>query len=165
MKKGLEILIQTIKIYNQKIAKEFDGEKCALLMMKSGKIESTEGIGLKSIRTLRQEENCGNLGSRHHQISEKEGEKIGKEYLRRIRKLLKTNLCSRNHVKEINICRILSTILKMDKGKVDDYAQVFTSERWHRLDVLRIEGGRGLASTGDCIDASILGLEEQRKIN
>ena len=31
----LEILIQTIKIYNQDIGMDFDIEKCAMLIMKS----------------------------------------------------------------------------------------------------------------------------------
>ena len=51
-------------------------------------------------------------------------EKIGKEYLRKMRKLLKTKLCRRNLIKEINIWAIpfvnlLWTIPKVDKGKTD----------------------------------------------
>ena len=35
--KELETLIQAVRIYNQDIGMEFDIEKCAILVMKSGK--------------------------------------------------------------------------------------------------------------------------------
>ena len=44
--KELEALIQTIRIYNQNIRMEFGIEKCAMLIIKSGKREQTEGIEL-----------------------------------------------------------------------------------------------------------------------
>ena len=49
-------------------------------------------------------------------------EKVKKEYLRRIRKLLKTKLYSRNLIKGINTwaippCKILGAILKVDEGR------------------------------------------------
>ena len=37
MKKKLETLIQTIRIYSQDIGMKFDIEKCAMLIMRSGK--------------------------------------------------------------------------------------------------------------------------------
>ena len=39
-------LIQTIRIYSQNIGMEFGIEKCALLIMKSGRRQITEGIEL-----------------------------------------------------------------------------------------------------------------------
>ena len=42
--KELKKLIQTIRIYNQDIGMEFTIEKCAMLIMKSGERETTEGI-------------------------------------------------------------------------------------------------------------------------
>ena len=53
-------LIQAI-IYNQDIGIEFGIENCAMLIIKSGKRETTEGIELQnqeSIRTLGGKENC-----------------------------------------------------------------------------------------------------------
>ena len=53
--KAWEVLIQTIRIYNQDIGIEFGIEKYVILIMKSGKTETTEGIELpnkESIRTL-----------------------------------------------------------------------------------------------------------------
>ena len=42
----LEFLMQTIKIYSQDVGMEFGIEKCAMLMIKSGKREIAGGIGL-----------------------------------------------------------------------------------------------------------------------
>ena len=42
--KELETLIQTVRIYSQATGMEFGIEKCAILVMKSGKRHRTEGI-------------------------------------------------------------------------------------------------------------------------
>ena len=42
--KELETLIQVVRIYSQDIGMEFGIEKCAMLIMKSGKGYMTEGI-------------------------------------------------------------------------------------------------------------------------
>ena len=54
--KELETLIQTRRIHSQGIGMEFCIEKCAMLIMKSGKRETTEGAELpnkESIRTYK----------------------------------------------------------------------------------------------------------------
>ena len=105
--KELEILIHTIRIYSQDIGMEFSIEKCALLVMKSGKLHLTEGIELPNqdkIRTLAENETYIYLGilktDTIKQVKMKN--KIKKEYLRRTRKLLETKLNSRNLIKGIN---------------------------------------------------------------
>ena len=53
--KELKTQIHTVRIYNQDIGMEFDIEKCAMLIMKSGKRHLTDGIELPNqnkIRTL-----------------------------------------------------------------------------------------------------------------
>ena len=53
--KELETLIQAVRIYSQDIGMEFGIEKCAMLVMKSGKRHMTEGIQLPNhemIQTL-----------------------------------------------------------------------------------------------------------------
>ena len=58
-KKELEILIQTVRIYSQDIKIEFGIEKCAMLVMKSGKRRMTEGVELPNqvkIRTYGEKE-------------------------------------------------------------------------------------------------------------
>ena len=44
--KELDTLIQTIKIYHQDIGMEFGIEKCARIIMKSGKRETVEAVEL-----------------------------------------------------------------------------------------------------------------------
>ena len=64
-KKTLETLIHTVRIYSQDIGMEFDIEKYAILVMKSGKWHLTEGIELPNqdkIRTLEEKKTYKYLG-------------------------------------------------------------------------------------------------------
>ena len=57
--KELETLIHAVRIYNQDIGMEFGIEKCAMLVMKSGKWQLTDGMELpnqEKIRTLGENE-------------------------------------------------------------------------------------------------------------
>ena len=58
-KKELEPLIEAIRIYSEDIGMEYVIEKCAMLIMKRGNRQMTEGIGQpnqENIRTLREQE-------------------------------------------------------------------------------------------------------------
>ena len=106
--KELETLIHAVRIYSQVIGKEFGIEKCAILVMKSGKRHMTDGMELPNhgkIRTLKENETYKYLGILEadtiKQVQMKDT--IRKEYLRRTRKLLETKLSSRNLIKGINI--------------------------------------------------------------
>ena len=64
-----ETLIQAERIYREDTGIEFGIEKCAMLVMKSGKQQMTEGIELQNkdkIRTLREMETYKYLRSKHH---------------------------------------------------------------------------------------------------
>ena len=108
-KKELETLKYAIRIYSQDIGMEFGIEKCAMLVMKSGKRHITFGMELPNhdkIRTLGEEETYECLGILEADII-KQVEmkyKIRNEYLRRTIKLLETKLSSRNLIKGINTC-------------------------------------------------------------
>ena len=63
--KELETLIHTVRIYSQDIGMKFGREKCALLVMKSGKRHLTDEIELLNqdkIRTLAENETYNQLG-------------------------------------------------------------------------------------------------------
>ena len=112
MKKKMEILIHALRIYSQDIGMEFDIEKCAMLVMKSGKRHLTDEIELPNqnkIRTPGEKETYKYLGiveaDAIKQVEMKG--KIQKEYLRRTRKLLETKLSSRNLIKGINTWAVL----------------------------------------------------------
>ena len=86
---------------------EFGIEKCALLVMKSGKRHLTDGIELPNqdkIRTLAENETkkCFRTLEADAIKQVKMKDKIQKEYLRRTRKLLEKKLNSRNLIKRIN---------------------------------------------------------------
>ena len=105
--KELEPLIYAVRIYSQDIRMEFGIEKCAKLVMKSGKWHMTHGIELPNhdkIRTLKENEPYKYLGILEadtiKQVQMKD--KIRKEYPRRTRKLLETKLSCRNLIKGIN---------------------------------------------------------------
>ena len=96
-KKELETLIHTVKIYSQDIRMEFGIEKCAMLVMKSGKQHLTDGMELPNqdkMRTLGENEIYKYLGVLEpetiKQVEMKD--KIQKEYLRRTRKQPETKL-------------------------------------------------------------------------
>ena len=101
-----ETLIHAVRIYSQDIGMEFGIEKCAMLVMKSGKRHLTDGMELPNhdkIRTLGENETYNYLGILEadtiKQVEMKD--KIRKEYPRRTRKLLETKLSSGNLIKGI----------------------------------------------------------------
>ena len=105
--KELETLIHRVRIYSQDIGMEFCIEKCAMLVMKSGKWFLTDGMELLKqdmIRKLWEKETYKYLGILEtgtiKQVEIKD--KIKKEYLRKTRKLLETKLSGRNLIKGIN---------------------------------------------------------------
>ena len=105
--KELETLIHTVRIYIQDIGKKFGIEKCTMLVMKSRKWYMTDGMELPNqdkIRTPGEKEIYKSLEILEADIIRQEEMKvkIKKEYLWRIRKLLKTKLYTRNLIKGIN---------------------------------------------------------------
>ena len=103
----LETLIHAVRIYSQEIGMEFSIEKCAVPGMKSGKPYITGGMeqqNQEKIRTLGENETYKYLGILEAETTKQVEmkDKIQKEYLRRIRKLLETKLTSRNLRKRIN---------------------------------------------------------------
>ena len=163
---------------------EFSIEKYAVLVMKSGKRHMTDRIELPNqdkIRTLGEEETYKYLGILEadtiKQVEMKD--KTRKEYLRRTRKLLETKLSSRNLIKRINtwfvpLIRFLGPFLKWTRDELKQMDQrtrklmtmhkaLHPRDDVDRLYVSRKEGGRGLASIQDSVDASIQRLEDYRE--
>ena len=100
----METLIHTVRIYSRDIGMEFDIEKYAMFVMKSGKRQLTDGMELPNkvkIKTLAENETYKYLGILEAIKQVEMKEKIHKVYLRRTRKLLETKLNSRN-LKGIN---------------------------------------------------------------
>ena len=149
--------------------------------MISGKRHLTDGMKLQNqneIRTLGENETYAYLGILEvdtiKQVEMKD--KIQKEYLRRSRELLETKHSSRNLIKGINtwavpLVRYSRTFLKWTRDELKQMDQrtrkllsmhkaLHPRDDVERLYVSRKEGGRGLASIEDNVDASILRLED-----
>ncbi len=177
--KELETLIRAVKIYRQDM--EFGIEKCTMLGMKSGKRHLTDGMELPNqykIRMLGENETYKYLGildsDRIKEVEIKD--KIQKEYLRRTRKLFEKKLSSRNLIKGINtwavpLVRYSRPFLKWTRDELKQMDQrtrklmtmhkaLHPRDDVDRLYVSRKEGGRGLASIEDSVDASIQRLKD-----
>ena len=179
--KELETLIHAVRIYSQDMGMEFGIEKCAKLVRKSGKQHVTDGMELPNqdkIRTLGENETYTYLGILEadtiKQVEMKE--KIQKEYPRRTRGLLETKLSTRNLIKEKNtltvpLVRYFGPFLKWTRDELKQMDQrirklmtmhkaLHPRDDNDRIYVSRKEGGRGLASIEDSVDASIQRLED-----
>ena len=165
--KKLETLIHAVRIYNQEIGMKFGIEKCAMLVMKSGKRHKTDEMELPNhdkIRTLGENETYKYLGILEADTIKRVEmkDKIQKEYLRRTRKLLETKLSSRNLIKGINtwavpLVRYSGPFLKRTRDELKQMDQrtrklmtmhktIHPRDDVDRLYVYRKERGRGLAS-------------------
>ena len=99
--KELGSLVQAIRIFSKDVELEFGIEKCAMLMIKKGKIVKSVGIELsdgKVIKSVQEGESY-----KYHGILEAErflGEdmklKISKEYFTKLKKVLKSKFSSRS---------------------------------------------------------------------
>ena len=179
--KELETLIHAVWIYSQDMGMEFGTEKCAMLVMKRGKRHMNDGMELPNhnkIRTLGENETYKYLvilqADTIKQVEMKD--KIRKEYLWRTRKLLETKLSSRNLNKGINtwavpLVRYSGPFLKWTRDELKQMDQrtrklmtmhkaLHPRDDVDRLYVSRNEGGRGLVSIEDSVDASIQRLED-----
>ena len=89
--KGLDSLVQTVCVFSENIGMEFGVEKCAMLVMKKGKIVKSVGIELpdgKVIKSLQEGESYKYLGSLEADkfLEEKMKLNVLKAYIRRIKK-------------------------------------------------------------------------------
>ena len=105
--KDLDSLIQTAKIFNEDIAMQFRVDKCAMMVMKTGKIVKPDVIQLpndKLIKSLKEREiyKYISVSEADEVIVNGMKDKVKKEYYRIVRKVLETRLNSGNVFKAIN---------------------------------------------------------------
>ena len=101
--KGLDSLVQTVRVFSEDIGMEFGKEKCAMLQMEKGKIVNSVGIELpggKVIKSLQEGESYKYLGVlvADKFLEEKMKLIVWKEYISRLRKVLKSKLNGANLV-------------------------------------------------------------------
>ena len=106
--KGLDSLVHTVRAFSEDIGMEIGIEKCATLVMEKGKIVKSVGIELpdgKVIKSLQEGESYRYLGILEADkfLEEKmKSNNVLKEYIRRLRKVLKSKLNGRNLVCGVN---------------------------------------------------------------
>jgi len=178
--KGLDSLVQTVRVFSEDIGMEFGIEKCATLVMEKGKIVNSVGIELpdgKVIKSLQEGESYKYLGILEADkfLEEEMKLKVSKEYFRRLRKVLKSKLNGGNLVQGVNTWAVsllrysaaflswrkceLQTIDRKTRKLFTIYGGLHPKSDVDRLYVPRKEGGRGLISIEDCVELAIRGLD------
>ena len=109
--KGFDSLVQTVRVFIEDIGMEFGMERCAMLVMEKGKIVKSVRIELpdgKVIKSLQECESYKYLGILEaDKFSEKKMKlNVPKEYIRRLRKVLKSKLNGGNLVCRVNTCAV-----------------------------------------------------------
>ena len=97
LEKGLESLAQTVRVFSQDMGMEFGIEKFAMLVMEKGKIVKSVGITLpdgKVFKSLQEGESYKCLGVLEADkfLEEKMKLNVSKEYIRKLRKVLRSIL-------------------------------------------------------------------------
>ena len=105
--KGLDSLVQTVCVFSEDIGMAFGIETCATLVIEKGKIVKSVGIELpdgKVIQSLEEVESYKYLGILEADkfLEEKMKLNVSNEYIRRLRKVLKSKLNGRNLVRGVN---------------------------------------------------------------
>ena len=166
--------------FNEDIGMEFGREKCAMLVMEKGKIVKSVGIELpdgKVIKSLQEGESYKCLGILEADkfLKEKIKLNVWKEYIRRLRKVLKSKLNGGNLVRRINAWAVsllrysaafgswrkseLQGIDRKTRKLFTVYGAIHSKSDVDRLNIPRKEGRRGLISIEDCVELAIRGLE------
>ena len=166
--KGLDSLVQTVRVFSEDIGMDFDTEKCAMLVMEKEKIVKSVGVELpdgKLIKSLQADKF----------LEEKIKLNDSKEYIRRIRKVLKSKLNDGNLVRGVNTWEVsllryseafvcwrkseLQAINRKTRKLFNIYRALNTESDIDRLYLPRKDGGRGLISIEDCVELAVGDLE------
>ena len=168
------IIIQTVRVFSEDIGMEFGIEKCAMLVMEKGKIVNSVGIELpggKVIKSLQEGESSKYLGILEADkfLEEKMKWNVLKEYIRRLRKLLKSKVSGVN-TWAVFLLRYSAAFVSWKKSQLQAiyrrtrklftiYGALHPKSDVDRLYIPRKEGGRGLISIEDCVVLAIRSLE------
>ena len=159
---------------------EFGIEKCAMLVMEKGKIVKSVGIKFadgKVIKSLHESESYKYLGILEADkfFEKKMKLNVSKEYIRRLRNVLKSKLNGGNLVRGVNtwavsLLRYSAAFVSWRKSELQatdsKTRKLFTicGALHPKLDVDRSyiprkKGGKGLISIEDCVELAITGFE------
>jgi len=175
-------LVKEVQQFSQDIGMEFGINKCGVLNIKNGRVTHTDGIEvgeniIKNIET----DGYKYLGILEYDNIKHEDmkAKIKREYLKRIRAILKSELNGGNTIKAINtwaipVLRYSAGIIdwtKLEQQKIDRktrklmtiYHSLHPRACTARLYLKRSEGGRGLISAEEAIRTECCALGQYIK--
>ena len=183
--KEIDTLVQTVRIVSDDIRMELGIEKCAFVNIQRGKVTRTEGMQLADGNNIKDIDETGYkyLGIiegeqiKHHEMKEK----INKEYIKRVKAILKFKLNSGNTVKAVNTWAIpvirysagivdwknseLSSMDRKTRKVLNMYQALHPGSNVDRLYLPRSEGGKGLLSLEECANAEKRSLGQSLKMN
>lgn len=180
--RDIESLLNTVRVFSEDIGMMFGIDKCAVVVMKRGKLDGkNHDVVMPNedvIKTIDEEKPYKYLGVtetdsvKHQEMKES----VRKEYLRRLRKVLRSKLNSGNLIKAINtwavsLFRYGSGVVewnKQDLEKIDRKTRKLMTMHGalhpradvDRLYVKREEGGRGLMSVEEVVKYEEHSLKE-----
>ena len=178
--KGLDSLVQTVCVFSEDIGMKFGIEKCAMLVMDKGKIVKSVDIELpndKVIKSLQEGESYKYLGilEANKILEQKMKLNVSKEYIRSLRKVLKSKLNGRILVRGVNawtvsLLRYSTAFVSWRKSEVEAidrktrklftiYGALHPKSDVDRSYIPRKEGREGLISIDDFVVLAIRGLE------
>ena len=179
--KQVDTLLNTVRAFSQDIGMQFGVNKCAVLVLKRGKVVRCEGVEMPNnqvIKSLGEGEGYKYLGMleadgvKHMEMKEN----VTKEYYRRVRKILKSKLNGGNVINAINtravaIIRYGAGIIKWTKEELRNvdrktrklmnmHRALHPQADVDRLYIKRAEGGRGMISVEDCVEIETNSLHQ-----
>ena len=116
----LETPKQTVRIYSDDKRMEYGIEKCAMLIMKSGKRQKTEGRELSNeekVRTFGEKEHYKYLGKLEGDTIKQVEKKSKKNTSGERENYSKPNYIAKISWKDCTPCKILGTIFKVDERR------------------------------------------------
>ena len=128
----LQQLLQVVHTFSNDIGMKFGLDKCAKCCLRAGKKSHAENIQLdedNNIRDLEEQEPYKYLGIEENDTIQhaKMREKIGREYVRRVRKICKTQLTNKNKITAIN--QLAMPVISYSFGIID----------WPQLNINRLD--------------------------
>ena len=179
-------LLKIVQSFSNCINMNFNVKKCAKLTIKRGKYCKSENIKLDSTTTIQELEQhqtykylgiCENAGISHSKMKET----IKKEYCRRVRMILKTQLNSGNKIMAINslavpVVTYSFAIIDWTSAELKRFdtktRKLLTCNKAHhpkadvdRMYIKRSEGGRGLLQIEMAKKVAIIGLDKYLNCN
>ena len=176
----IDSLVNTVRILSEDTKMEFGLSKCGVLIMKTGKVVESDGLCMPDGTMMR---NIEEGGYKYLGILEADGikhdemkQQLKKEYIRRVRNVLKSKLNGGNIISAINsravsIVRYGAGIIKWTKNELEEldrktrklmsmYGAQHPKADVDRLYLKRCDGGRGLIGVEDCVQAEVNSLDK-----